>query len=165
MTPMDTKKHIISALVVNHPGVLAHMAGLFSARGFNIDSLAVGETEQPDFSRMTIVVAGDEAILEQVRKQIGKLIDVVKVQDFSDTRCVERDLALVRVHAPVNKRGEILELVEIFRARVVDVGRTELMIELAGDEEKIEAFLDLLRPYGIREMARTGRIALARALQ
>jgi acetolactate synthase-1/3 small subunit len=162
---MDTKKHIISALVVNHPGVLAHMAGLFSARGFNIDSLAVGETEQPDFSRMTIVVAGDEAILEQVRKQIGKLIDVVKVQDFSDTRCVERDLALVRVHAPVNKRGEILELVEIFRARVVDVGRTELMIELSGGEEKIEAFLDLLRPYGIREMARTGRIALARALQ
>ena len=165
MTPMDTKKHIISALVVNHPGVLAHMAGLFSARGFNIDSLAVGETEQPDFSRMTIVVAGDEAILEQVRKQIGKLIDVVKVQDFSDTRCVERDLALMRVHAPVNKRGEILELVEIFRARVVDVGRTELMIELSGGEEKIEAVLDLLRPYGIREMARTGRIALARALQ
>lgn len=165
MTPTNMKKHIISALVVNHPGVLAHMAGLFSARGFNIDSLAVGETEQPDFSRMTIVVAGDEAILEQVRKQIGKLIDVVKVQDFSETRCVERDLALVRLHAPVNKRGEILELVEIFRARVVDVGRTELMIELSGGEEKIEAFLDLLRPYGIREMARTGRIALARALQ
>ena len=163
MTPM--KKHIISALVVNRPGVLAHMAGLFSARGYNIDSLAVGETEQPDFSRMTIVAAGDEAILEQVRKQIGKLIDVVKVQDFSETRCVERDLALVRVHAPVNKRGEILELVEIFRARVVDVGRTELMIELSGGEEKIEAFLDLLRPYGIREMARTGRIALARVLQ
>jgi acetolactate synthase-1/3 small subunit len=163
MTPM--KKHIISALVVNRPGVLAHMAGLFSARGFNIDSLAVGETEQPDFSRMTIVAAGDEAILEQVRKQIGKLIDVVKVQDFSETRCVERDLALVRVHAPVNKRSELLELVEIFRARVVDVGRTELMIELSGGEEKIEAFLDLLRPYGIREMARTGRIALARALQ
>lgn len=159
------KKHIISALVANRPGVLAHMAGLFSARGFNIDSLAVGETEQHDFSRMTIVVAGDEAILEQVRKQIGKLIDVVKVQDFSETRCVERDLALVRVHAPVNKRSEILELVDIFRARVVDVGRTELMIELAGDEEKIEAFLELLRPYGIREMARTGRIALARAIQ
>lgn len=159
------KKHIISALVANRPGVLAHMAGLFSARGFNIDSLAVGETEQPDFSRMTIVVAGDEAILEQVRKQIGKLIDVVKVQDFSETRCVERDLILVRVHAPVNKRSEIIELVDIFRARVVDVGRTELMIELAGDEEKVEAFLELLRPYGIRETARTGRIALARALQ
>ena len=159
------KKHIISALVENQPGVLAHVAGLFSARGFNIDTLAVGETEDPDFSRMTIVVAGDEAILEQVRKQLGKLIDVVKVQDFSETRYVERDLVLVRVHAPVNKRGEILELVEIFRARVVDVGRTELMIELSGGEEKIEAFLDLLRPYGIREMARTGRIALARALQ
>ncbi|MFW6189834.1 MAG: acetolactate synthase small subunit [Planctomycetota bacterium] len=159
------KKHIISALVANRPGVLAHLAGLFSARGFNIDSLAVGETEQAEFSRMTIVVAGDEAILEQVRKQIGKLIDVVKVQDFSETRYVERDLALVRVSAPVEKRSEILELVDIFRARVVDVGRNEVMIELSGAEDKIEAFLDLLRPYGIREMARTGRIALARSLQ
>lgn len=157
------EKHIISALVANRPGVLAHAAGLFSARGFNIDSLAVGETEQPDLSRMTIVVAGDEAILEQVRKQLGKLIDVVKVQDFSGMPCVERDLALIRVRAPAEKRGEILEVVDIFRARVVDVGRSDLMIELSGAEEKIEAFVDLLRPYGIREMARTGRIALARS--
>ena len=157
------EKHIISALVANRPGVLAHAAGLFSARGFNIDSLAVGETEQPDLSRMTIVVAGDEAILEQVRKQLAKLIDVVKVQDFSGMPCVERDLALIRVRAPVEKRGEILEVADIFRARVVDVGRNDLMIELSGAEEKIEAFVDLLRPYGIPEMARTGRIALARS--
>jgi acetolactate synthase-1/3 small subunit len=159
------QKHIISALVSNKPGVLAHVAGLFSARGFNIDSLAVGETEAPDMSRMTIVVAGDETILEQVRKQLGKLIDVIKVQDFSGTSYVERDLALIRVRAPVEKRGEILEVVDIFRARVVDVGRSDLMIEISGGEEKLEGFLDLLRPYGVREMARTGRIALARSLR
>jgi acetolactate synthase-1/3 small subunit len=156
-------KHIISALVANRPGVLAHAAGLFSARGFNIDSLAVGETEQPDMSRMTIVVAGDEGILEQVRKQLGKLIDVVKVQDFSGMPCVERDLALVRVRATADRRGEIVELADIFRGRIVDVGRNDMMIEMSGTEDKIEAFLDLLRPYGIREMARTGRIALARS--
>jgi len=159
------RKHIISALVMNRPGVLAHMAGLFSARGFNIDSLAVGETERPDVSRMTIVVAGDEGILEQVRKQIGKLIDVVKIQDFSDTRHVERDLALIRVNAPTNRRGEIIELADIFRAKIVDVGHNELMIELVGAEEKVQAFIDLLQPYGIREMVRTGRIALARGVQ
>ena len=156
-------KHIISALVANRPGVLAHVASLFSARGFNIDSLAVGETEQADLSRMTIVVAGDETILEQVRKQLGKIIDVVKLQDFSGVPHVERDLALVRVHAPVERRSAVLELVDIFRGRVVDVGRTDLMIEISGAEEKLEAFLDLLRPYGVREMARTGRIALARS--
>lgn len=156
-------KHIIAALVANRPGVLAHVASLFSARGFNIDSLAVGETEQADLSRMTIVVAGDETILEQVRKQLGKIIDVVKLQDFSGVPHVERDLALVRVHAPVERRSAILELVDIFRGRVVDVGRTDLMIEISGAEEKLEAFLDLLRPYGVREMARTGRIALARS--
>ena len=157
------QKHIISALVVNKPGVLSHAASLFSARGFNIDSLAVGETEQPEFSRMTIVVAGDESILEQVRKQLAKLIDVVKVQDFSGTSYVERDLALIRVHSPVSRRGEILELAEIFRARVVDVGRSDVMLELSGTEDKIEAMVDLLRPYGIREMVRTGRIALQRS--
>jgi len=157
------KKHIISALVVNRPGVLAQAAGLFSARGYNIDSLAVGETEVPDLSRMTIVVAGDETILEQVRKQLGKLIDVVKIQDFSGVPCVARDLALIRVRAPIEKRCEVMELADIFRARIVDVGRSDLMIELSGTEEKIEAFLDLVRPHGILEMARTGRIALARS--
>ncbi len=157
------QKHVISALVANRPGVLARVSGLFSARGFNIDSLAVGETEKPDLSRMTIVVAGDEAILEQVRKQLDKLIDVVKVRDFRGVPHVERDLALVRIHSPVSRRSEILELVSIFRARTVDVGHNEVMVELCGTEEKIEAFLDLVRPYGIREMARTGRIAMARS--
>ena len=156
-------RHVITALVQNEPGVLAHVASMFAARGFNIDSLVVGRTEEPAMSRMTIVVAGDEAILEQVRKQLGKLIDVVKLQDFSGVPHVERDLALVRIHAPAERRGAILELVDIFRGRVVDVGHTDLMIEISGAEDKIEAFLDLLRPYGVREMARTGRIALARS--
>ena len=157
------QKHVISTFVANRPGVLARVAGLFSARGFNIDSLAVGETEQPEFSRMTIVVAGDECILEQVRKQLARLVDVVKVQDFSGVSHVERDLALIRVQAPVNRRSEILELANIFRARIVDVGRNELILEMSGTEDKIQAMIDLLRPYGISEMARTGRIALARS--
>ncbi len=156
-------KHIISALVANRPGVLARVAGLFSARGFNIESLAVGETEGPDLSRMTIVVGGDEAILEQVRKQLEKLIDVVKVQDFSGQQYVERDLVLIRVNTPAERRNEVLELVGIFRARIVDVGHSDVMVELAGTEDKIEAFLDLVRPYGVKEMARTGRIALSRS--
>ncbi|MCD6416189.1 MAG: acetolactate synthase small subunit [Planctomycetes bacterium] len=157
------QKHIISTLVANRPGVLARVAGLFSARGFNIDSLAVGETEQPDLSRMTIVVAGDESILEQVRKQLQKLVDVVKIQDFSNVRHVERDLVMIRVQTPPGRRSEVIELVDIFRAKVVDVGRNELIVELAGAEEKIEAFVDVVGPYGIQEMVRTGRIALARA--
>ena len=157
------KKHILYALVENKAGVLARIAGLFSARGFNIDSLAVGETEDPRFSRMTIVVAGDEAVLEQVRKQLDKLINVVKVQDFSDTPVVERDLLLVRVDVPPEKRGQILELVQVFRSRVVDVGHSEMLLEVVGTEDKVEAILDLLRPYGILEMARTGRIAMARS--
>ena len=157
------KKHILYALVENKSGVLARVAGLFSARGFNIDSLAVGETEDPRFSRMTIVVAGDDAVLEQVRKQLDKLVNVVKVQDFSETPVVERDLLLVRVNVGAERRGEILDLVQVFRARVVDVGQEDMIIELVGTEDKVEALLDLLRPYGIMEMARTGRVALARA--
>jgi len=159
----NMKKHIISALVTNRPGVLTRVAGLFSARGFNIDSLAVGETEQHDVSRMTIVVTGDDNTIEQVRKQLEKLIDVVKVTDYGGTEYVERDLALIRVHAPISKRNEILELVNIFRAKVVDIGRADIMIELPGAEAKVEAFLDLLRPYGIREVVRTGRIAMTRS--
>ena len=156
-------KHIISALVENKAGVLAHISGLFSARGFNIDSLAVGETEDPDLSRMTIVVAGDDAILEQVRKQLANVVNVVKVQDFSNRSYVERDLVLVKVKVPEGKRGEILELADVFRANIVDVGTDQLMIELVGNEEKVEALLDLLRPYGVVQMARTGRIALTRS--
>lgn len=157
------KKHILSALVENKSGVLAHIAGLFSARGFNIDSLAVGETEDPAFSRMTIVVAGDEAILEQVRKQLEKLINVVKVTDFSGMAMVERDLLLVRVQCEGGRRGEVMELVHVFRARIVDVGPEDVMIEVSGPEQKVEALLELLRPFGVKEIVRTGRIALPRA--
>jgi len=156
------QQHVISVLVENKFGVLARIATLFAARGFNIDSLAVGETENKDISRMTIVVRGDEKILEQVEKQLNKLIDVIKVIDFSDLAVVERDLALIRVNCDRNSRSDILEIVEIFRANIVDVAANSLVVEVTGDEEKIMAILNLLRPYGIKEMARTGRIALAR---
>jgi len=157
------KRHTLSALVENKSGVLARVAGLFSARGFNIDSLTVGETEDPQFSRMTIVLSGDDAVLEQVRKQLEKLINVVKVQELGGMPVVERDLMLVRVSAPPAKRNQVLEIVHVFRARVVDVGQSEMIIEAVGSEDKIEALLDLLRPYGIVEVARTGVVALARS--
>ena len=156
-------KHVISALVENKAGVLAHISGLFSARGFNIDSLAVGETEDPRFSRMTIVVDGDDAILEQVRKQLSSVIDVVKVEDFSDQSYVERDLMLMKVKCPPEKRSEVIHLVDTFRGDTIDVGRRRLTIQLVGTEQKIEAFIQLMRPYGIVEMARTGRVALSRS--
>ena len=155
-------RHIISAIVENKPGVLAHIAGLFAGRGFNIDSLAVGETEDESRSRMTVVVKGDDAVLEQVRKQLGKIIDVIKVSDFSDVDFVERDLALVKVTVKSEKRGEVFEIVEVFRGKVVDIGAKYLTLEISGPEKKIEAFIDLMKPYGIREVVRTGRIAIAR---
>jgi len=155
-------RHIISAIVENKPGVLAHIAGLFAGRGFNIDSLAVGETEDESRSRMTVVVKGDDAVLEQVRKQLGKIIDVIKVSDFSDVDFVERDLALVKVTVKSEKRGEVFEIVEVFRGKVVDIGAKYLTLEISGPEKKIEAFVDLMKPYGIREVVRTGRIAIAR---
>ena len=158
-------KHIISALVENQPGVLAHVAGMFAARGFNIDSLVVGRTENPDLSRMTIVVIGDDRVLEQVRKQLGKIVPVVKVRDFTDVSYVERDLLLLRVHAPPEKRPEMVDLVNLFRGRVVDISRDSVMVEMSGTEEKLEAFIDLIRPYGIRELARTGVIAMQRGQQ
>ena len=155
-------RHIISAVVENKPGVLAHLAGLFAGRGFNIDSLAVGETEDPARSRMTVVVRGDDAVLEQVRKQLGKIIDVIKVQDFSGAEYVERDLALIKVAVRPEKRGEVFEICEVFRGKIVDIGPKHLTIEISGPEKKVEAFIDLLKPYGIREVVRTGRIAIAR---
>jgi acetolactate synthase-1/3 small subunit len=158
-------KHVISALVQNQPGVLAHVAGMFAARGFNIDSLVVGRTEDPALSRMTIVVVGDDRVLEQVRKQLAKIICVVKVRDFTGVAFVERDLLLIRVHATSEKRPEIVELVNLFRGRVVDVARNSVLVELSGTEEKLEAFIDLVRPYGIRELARTGVIAMQRGQQ
>ncbi len=156
-------RHIISALVENKPGALARIVGLFSARGFNIESLAVGETENSEVSRLTIIVGGDEAILEQVRKQLGKVIDVLKVQDISDDSFVERDLMLLKVSAKAGKRPEIIEIANVFRAKVVDLGEKTIMFELTGPEEKINAFINLMRPYGIKELARTGRIAVLRS--
>jgi acetolactate synthase-1/3 small subunit len=155
-------RHIISAIVENKPGVLAHVAGLFAGRGYNIDSLAVGETEDENRSRMTIVSRGDDAILEQIRKQLAKIIDVIKVTDFADVECVERDLMMIKVAVRAEKRGEIFEVVEVFRGKVIDIGPKHLTIELSGPEKKIEAFIDLMKPYGIREVVRTGRIAIAR---
>lgn len=156
-------RHVLSALVQNQPGVLAHISGMLASRGFNIDSLAVGETEDPHLSRVTFVVMGDDRVLEQVRKQLEKIVTVVRVIDISREDFVERDLMLLRVAAPANKRSEILGLVQVFRGRVVDVGSDQIMVEISGQEKKIEAFIELMRPFGICELARTGRIALVRS--
>ncbi len=158
-------RHILSALVQNVPGVLAHIAGMLASRGYNIDSLAVGETEHPNLSRMTFVVVGDARVLEQVRKQLEKIVTVVSVQDISSYDYVERDLLLMKVKAPVGSvRSEIRELVDIFRGRIVDVGPEEMMVEISGRENKVEAFIDRMRAYGITELARTGRIAMVRSV-
>lgn len=156
-------KHTISVLVENRFGVLARIAGLFSSRGFNIDSLAVGETEDPTVSRMTIVVEGDEKILEQVVKQLNKLIDTIKVIDLTREDFIDRELILVKVHAPASTRSEILQIVDIFEARIIDVKPTTVTVEVTGNQHKIKSILGLLKGYGIREMVRTGRIAISRA--
>ena len=155
-------RHVISALVMNEPGVLAHVAGMFSARGFNIDSLVVGRTEDSGLSRMTIVVNADDRILEQVRKQLAKIVTVVRVRDYKDLPFVERDLALIKIATPPGKRSEVIELANLFRGHVVDVGANTVMVQIAGEEEKIDAFVDLVRGYGIKELARTGVIAMPR---
>jgi len=155
-------KHIISALVENKPGVLAHVAGMFAARAFNIDSLVVGRTEDPDLSRMTIVVIGDDRVVEQVRKQLAKIVPVVKVQDFVGQPVVARDLMLIAISAPPDKRPEILSLIETFKGKVVDIGPKFVMVEVSGPEAKIEAFINVCRPYGIKSVARTGTIAMSR---
>ena len=157
-------RHVLSALVQNQPGVLAHISGMLASRGFNIDSLAVGETEDPQLSRMTFVVTGDDRVLEQVRKQLEKIVTIVKVLDISGEDFVERDLMLIKINTPADKRVEMLQIVEMFRARIVDVGQTNLMVEISGREQKIEAFIELMRPYEIVELARTGRIALVRGM-
>ncbi|HEY1922188.1 MAG TPA: acetolactate synthase small subunit, partial [Tepidisphaeraceae bacterium] len=141
---------MISALVVNEPGVLANVAGMFAARGFNIDSLVVGRTEDANLSRMTIVVDADENTLEQVRKQLAKLVPVTQVKDFKDSAYIERDLALVTVVASPEHRFEVIEVVNLFRGKVVDVAKESMMVELSGTEQKIEAFIQLMKPYGIR---------------
>ncbi len=155
-------RHTISVLVENKFGVLARISGLFSARGYNIDSLAVGVTEDPGISRMTIVVGGDEAVLEQVTKQLNKLPEVIKVKDFLNVDYIERDLVLVKIKAAKNIRPEIMQIASIFRAKVVDVGQSTLTLEMTGDEDKIRAFVELIKPYNIQELARTGTIALER---
>jgi acetolactate synthase-1/3 small subunit len=158
-------RHVISALVMNEPGVLASVAGMFAARGFNIDSLVVGRTEDANLSRMTIVVSGDDNTLDQVRKQLAKMVPTVSVRDFKGAAYVERDLMLLTVSVGPEKRSEVIEIVNLFRGRVVDIAPTNLMIELAGTEEKLEAFAELVKPYGIKELARTGVIAMARGVQ
>lgn len=159
-------RHVLSALVQNVPGVLSHVSGMLASRGYNIDSLAVGETENPELSRMTFVVVGDDRVLDQVRKQLEKIVTVVAVEDISAQNFVERDLMLIKVRARRGaERSEIRELVDIFRGKIVDVGPDEIMIEISGRESKIEAFIDRMRPYGITQLVRTGRIALVRGGQ
>jgi acetolactate synthase-1/3 small subunit len=155
-------RHVLSALVMNQPGVLAHISGMLASRAFNIDSLAVGETEQPDFSRITFVVNGDDRVLDQVRKQLEKIVTVVKVEDYSRDDYVERDLMLLKVRTENGTRSEVKELVEIFRGRIVDVSPGHVMVEISGPEKKIEAFVEVMRPFGILELVRTGRVAMCR---
>jgi acetolactate synthase-1/3 small subunit len=155
-------RHVLSALVQNVPGVLSHISGMLASRGYNIDSLAVGETEDSRLSRMTFVVVGDDNVLEQVRKQLEKIVTVVRVDDISSQEHVERDLMLIKVCSPEGRRSEIRELAGIFRGRIVDVAADVVIIEISGQERKIEAFIDLMRPFGIVELVRTGRIAMVR---
>jgi acetolactate synthase-1/3 small subunit len=158
-------RHVVSALVQNVPGVLAHVSGMLASRGFNIVSLAVGETEDPNLSRMTFVVVGGDKVLEQVGKQLEKIVTVVRVDDVSSQANVERDLMLIKVKAPAGGiRSEVIELTEIFRGRIVDVSPDELMIEISGQEHKIESFIDLMRGFGIQELVRSGRIAMVRSI-
>jgi acetolactate synthase-1/3 small subunit len=162
MTKDKTQKHILSLLVDNEPGVLSRIAGLFSGRGFNIDSLCVSETTDPDISRITLVAIGDLMIVEQIKKQLNKLINVIKVIEFNGSDFVQREMALIKVRAKPEYRAEILRMVDIFRSRIVDVNSDYYIVEVTGDEDKIVAFLNLLKPMGIKEVARTGAIALGR---
>ncbi len=156
-------KHTLSLLVDNEPGVLSRVTGLFSGRGFNIESLCVAETLDPQISRITLVTSGDEMIMEQIIKQLRKLINVIKVTDLSETQSVYREMALIKVKADLSSRAEILRIVDIFRAKVVDVSTYDYTIEVTGDEEKVWAMIDLLRPFSIKEIVRTGSVAMARS--
>ncbi len=156
------KQHTISVLVENKFGVLARVAGLFSGRGYNIDSLTVNHTQDPEVSRMTIVTVGDEEVLEQIDKQLNKLIDVIKVTDLTGSEFIERELALVKVKAKKGDRPEIMQIVEIFGGKILSVHKEELGVEIYGSAAKIENFIDLMRDFGIIEIARTGRVAISR---
>lgn len=155
-------KHVLSVLVENRPGVLVRVAGLFARRGFNIDSLVVAGTENPAVSRMTIVVDEQDQPVEQVTKQLHKLINVIKITDLEPGGSVERELLLVKVKADAATRSEIMQMVEIFRARIVDVSKEVLIIETTGTQEKVSAFMDLIAPFGVVELMRTGRLAMGR---
>ena len=156
--------HTISVLVDNHFGVLARISGLFSARGYNIESLCVGITEDPTISRMTVVVEGDDNVVQQIVNQLNKMVEVIEVLDLTQESSVERELVLIKTEADANRRTELLEITNIFRARVVDMSPEAVMIEVTGSQEKILAFVDMVRPFGIQEVGRTGRLALARSV-
>ena len=157
-------QHTISILVANEAGELSRIVGLFSARGFNIDSLAVGETEDSTLSRMTIVAHGDDRVIEQIMKQLDKLIDVIKVQDLTaeDEETIERELVLVKVNASASARSDLMQIVNTFRAKIVDVNQKSVTVEVTGNQSKIDAMLELLRPFGLKEVVRTGTIAISR---
>ncbi len=155
-------KHTIAVIMENKSGVLTRIAGLFSRRSFNIDSLSVGATDNPDYSRMTLTVHGDEVVLEQVIKQLSKLINVIRVSELEPKESVERELAIIKVSADKDNRGEIMQIVNIFRAKIIDVSARSMIIEATGDESKIDAIVQLLRQFGIKEMARTGRVSMVR---
>ena len=155
-------RHTLSVLVENKFGVLARIAGLFSGRGFNIDTLNVAPTQDPTTSRMTVVVKGDDSVLEQITKQLNKLVDVIKVQDFHEGEYVDRELMLVKVGVDSKSRAEVMQICDIFRAKIVDVAHKALTVEITGNESKIAAFLDLMEPFGIRDITRTGKVAMAR---
>lgn len=155
-------EHVISVLVENRSGVLARVAGLFSGRGYNIDSLSVAPTQEPKQSQMTIVCRGDDRVIEQINKQLNKLIDVVKVQDLTAEDHIEREMALIKVACNAQTRGEIIQMVNIFRGRIIDVDLKTLTVEVVGDMRKTQALIDLMRSFGVRELVRTGRVAITR---
>jgi acetolactate synthase-1/3 small subunit len=158
------KKHTISVLVENHFGVLARVSALFSARGYNIDSLCVGETEDPAVSRMTVVARGDDNVLDQIIKQLNKLVDTIEVTDLTNSDFVERELVMLKIAVGSKKRSEVIEIVSIFRAKVVDCSAGSMILEVTGSESKIEAFIDMMRPFNIKEIVRTGEIAISRSV-
>jgi acetolactate synthase-1/3 small subunit len=159
---MIINKYVLSVLVENHSGVLSKISGLFSRRGYNIHSLTVGVTEDPEISRMTIVILGDEYMLEQINKQLNKLVDVIKVVELYTNKSVYRELALVKVNSDINTKSSITETVNIFRSNIIDLDSKSMTVEITGDEEKISAFIKLMKPYGIKEIVRTGVTALER---
>jgi acetolactate synthase-1/3 small subunit len=159
---MIINKYVLSVLVENHSGVLSKISGLFSRRGYNIHSLTVGVTEDPEISRMTIVILGDEYMLEQINKQLNKLVDVIKVVELYINKSVYRELALIKVSSDANTKSSITETVNIFRSNIIDLDNKSMTVEITGDEEKISAFINLMKPYGIKEIVRTGVTALER---